>query len=125
MHWQCAQHKISLNTPVIIGILNATPDSFSDGGLYVDADKAIAHCERMIAEGAGIIDVGGESTRPGAKAVSVQEELDRVIPIISALAKKNIAKKNIVVSVDTSQPQVMQVAIEAGASIVNDVRALK
>jgi len=119
MHWQCGHHTIDLTTPVIMGVLNVTPDSFSDGGQYCDVSLAAAHGEQMLREGAAIIDVGGESTRPGAKAVSIQQELDRVIPVVEALAKLNA-----VISIDTSQPEVMQAAILQGAAIVNDVRAL-
>jgi dihydropteroate synthase len=103
-----------------MGILNVTPDSFSDGGQYQHKEQAIAHAVQMIADGASIIDIGGESTRPQAKAVSVEEELQRVIPVVEALAKYDV-----VLSIDTSQPVVIQAAVQAGAHIWNDVRALK
>ena len=103
-----------------MGIVNATPDSFSDGGQYFDANTAISHGETLIAEGAHILDIGGESTRPGAAAVSIDEELRRVIPTISALASAGHC-----VSIDSRHPEVMRAAIDAGAAIVNDVYALR
>lgn len=110
-----------LETPVVMGILNVTPDSFSDGGRFVGRDDAVTRVRHMIAEGAGIIDIGGESTRPGAAAVSVDEELDRVIPVIEAIR----GESGIPLSVDTSKPEVMRAAVAAGADLVNDVRALR
>jgi len=107
-----------LSRGVIMGVLNVTPDSFSDGGLYLEKPDAVAAGREMIAQGAGIIDVGGESTRPGASPVPVDEELRRVIPVIEALAAEGV-----VVSVDTSKPVVARAAFEAGAEIVNDVTA--
>ncbi len=104
-----------------MGIVNVTPDSFSDGGKYSAADAAIAHALQLVEEGADILDIGGESTRPNATPVDLQEELDRVIPVIAVLAKQT----NIPISIDTYKPQVMQAAIAVGASIVNDVRALQ
>jgi len=104
-----------------MGILNVTPDSFSDGGVFFDRAEAVAGAVRMAQEGAAIIDVGGESTRPGARPVSVQEELDRVVPVIEAIAKE-IA---VPVSVDTSKPEVMRAAVAAGAGFINDVLALR
>jgi dihydropteroate synthase len=103
-----------------MGIVNVTPDSFSDGGQFFDAASAIAQAERLIEEGADILDVGGESTRPGAREVSAAEELDRVLPVIEALAGKSTP-----VSVDTMKPEVMRAAIQAGAAMVNDVNALR
>ncbi len=103
-----------------MGVLNITPDSFSDGGQYFDIDKAIESAKRMINQGADIIDVGGESTRPGAKAVSTDDEINRVIPVIKALNHST----DILISIDTSKPEVMKLAVEAGASMVNDVCAL-
>lgn len=108
------------NRPLVMGILNTTPDSFSDGGNYVRKDIALRRIETMRREGADIIDVGGESTRPGAQAVSESEELDRVIPMVEAIVASGTA-----VSVDTSKAVVMQEAIKAGASMTNDVRALQ
>jgi len=106
---------------LVMGILNVTPDSFSDGGRYLRVAKAVDHAMQMIADGADIIDIGGESTRPGARPVSVEEELERVVAVVEALRRKT----SIVVSVDTSKPEVMRAAALAGASIVNDVRALQ
>jgi dihydropteroate synthase len=104
-----------------MGVLNVTPDSFSDGGLYLDPDEAIRQALRMAAEGAGIIDVGGESTRPGAEPVDTFEELERVIPVVEAL----VAAIDLPISVDTSKPGVMEAAVAAGASMINDVMALQ
>lgn len=111
----------SFTEPVVMGILNVTPDSFSDGGLFTGKQAALTRVRQMTADGAGIIDVGGESTRPGAQAVSLEEELARVIPVIEAVR----AESDIPISVDTSKPQVMTAAVEAGASMINDVRALR
>ena len=121
----CGGSTLDLTTPQIMGILNVTPDSFSDGGRYFSGntlclDKALARAEQMLSEGAVIIDVGGESTRPGAEAVSLQEELDRVIPVIEAITN-NLPT---IISVDTSTPEVMLAAANAGAGLINDVRAL-
>ncbi|MDO8595286.1 MAG: dihydropteroate synthase [Sulfuricaulis sp.] len=104
-----------------MGILNVTPDSFSDGGVFLSRENAIAHARRMAEEGADIIDVGGESTRPGALPVSAQEEMDRVMPVIEAL-RENIS---LPISIDTSKPEVMRAAVAAGAGFINDVRALR
>ena len=104
-----------------MGILNVTPDSFSDGGVFLAPESALARARRMLDEGAAIIDVGGESTRPGAPAVSAQEELDRVIPVIEAIARA----LPVPVSVDTSKPEVMRAAVAAGAGLINDVTALR
>ena len=113
--------KIDLSTPQVMGILNVTPDSHSDGGRYILPAAALQHAEQMIKEGATIIDVGGESTRPGAQAVSVQEELDRVIPVIELL-HQNLP---VVLSIDTRHAAVMKAAISAGTSFINDVYALQ
>ena len=110
-----------VSQPIIMGVLNITPDSFSDGGLFLDSKSAIAQAEVMVQEGAGIIDIGGESTRPGAPEVSIEDELNRVIPVIEALSG-NI---DIPISIDTSKPIVMEKAFNAGASIINDVNALR
>lgn len=112
---------LNLNQPAIMGILNVTPDSFSDGGRYNTLSKALEHAETMVREGAVIIDIGGESTRPGAAAVSVEEEIARVVPVVRALS----AELDVMISVDTSQPQVMSEAYRAGAHIWNDIRALR
>ena len=105
----------------VMGILNTTPDSFSDGGLWADPGQALERALTMAEEGADIIDVGGESTRPGARSVSVQQELDRVIPVIEAI----VAGSDVTVSVDTSKPEVMKAAVAAGAGMINDVLALR
>ncbi len=104
-----------------MGILNITPDSFSDGGFFLSKDKAVAHARQMAAAGADILDIGGESTRPGAQAVSVQQELDRVLPVIEAIH----AAVELPVSIDTSKPEVMRAAVAAGAGLINDVRGLR
>src|SRR4051812_41687288 len=103
-----------------MGVLNVTPDSFSDGGRFADAGAALAHARRMVEEGAGIIDVGGESTRPGAAPAQLHEEIERVVPVIEALRRES----PVFISVDTSKPEVMRAAVRAGADIINDVRAL-
>ncbi len=121
MNFQCGKHALVLDRPHIMGIVNVTPDSFSDGGRYARVDLALAHALQLIADGADILDVGGESTRPGAEPVSLEEELNRVIPLISALAKV----VNVPISIDTYKPEVMRQAIAAGAAMVNDVQALR
>lgn len=117
----CGGKTLDLSRPQVMGILNVTPDSFSDGGLFVSVDKAINQARQMLADGAAIIDIGGESTRPGASAVDVQEELDRVIPVIEAIA----TELDVIVSIDTSKADVMKAAVNAGAGMINDVRALR
>ncbi|KJY80084.1 dihydropteroate synthase [Vibrio nigripulchritudo] len=112
---------LSLSTPQVMGILNVTPDSFSDGGKFNRIDHALEQAHSMIQAGASIIDIGGESTRPGAPEVSLQEELNRVIPVITALR----AESDVWISIDTSKAEVMKQAVEAGADIINDVRALQ
>lgn len=116
---RCGGKLLDLSQPHVMGILNVTPDSFSDGGLHNSKQQAIEHALQMIADGATVIDIGGESTRPGAAVVTVEEELTRVIPVVEVLAKENV-----ILSIDTSQPEVMRQAVEAGAHIWNDVRAL-
>lgn len=106
----------------IMGVINVTPDSFSDGGQYLQPQKAINHGLKLIENGADIIDVGGESTRPGADIVNIEEEISRVVPVIEAIRNQN---KEIVLSIDTSKPKVMQAAIDAGANFINDVNALQ
>jgi dihydropteroate synthase len=120
MNFHCGRFDFNLSRPLVMGIVNVTPDSFSDGGLHLQRDAALAHAHQLIAEGADILDIGGESTRPGALPVSVQEELDRVLPIIEALHGAPLA-----ISVDTSKPAVMQAAIAAGAQMINDINALQ
>lgn len=121
MKLACRDHLLDLTAPCVMGVLNVTPDSFSDGGCYLDAAAAIERGVAMAGEGAAIIDVGGESTRPGAADVGVQDELDRVVPVIEALVRR----VRVPVSIDTSKPEVMRAAIAAGAGLVNDVKALR
>jgi dihydropteroate synthase len=116
----CGSFQFDLSRPLVMGIVNATPDSFSDGGQHLSRDAALAHAHQLIAEGADMIDVGGESTRPGAVPVGVQEELDRVLPIIEGLRGAPVP-----VSIDTFKPEVMRAAIAAGAQMVNDINALQ
>jgi dihydropteroate synthase len=114
----CGRFELALERPLVMGVVNVTPDSFSDGGRFFDAKTAVAHARRLAEEGADIIDIGGESTRPGAAPVSVREELDRVLPVL-----ENIP--DLCVSVDTRRPEVMQAVLRAGASMINDVEALE
>lgn len=116
---QCGQHHLDLAQPHVMGILNVTPDSFSDGGKHNSQEQAVAYALQMIADGATVIDIGGESTRPGALLVEVEEEIRRVVPVVEELAQHNV-----IISIDTSQPEVMRKAVQAGAHIWNDVRAL-
>ena len=117
----CAGRIVKLDRPRIMGIVNVTPDSFSDGGEHFDADAAVAHGLQLAGEGADILDVGGESTRPGAAGVSLEEELRRVIPVIERLASAT----SLPISIDTSKPEVMRAAVVAGAGMINDVRGLR
>lgn len=117
----CGGNTLDLSRPRVMGILNITPDSFSDGGDFISPELAISHAEQMLQDGADIIDIGGESTRPGAKVVSEQEELDRVIPVIEAIKQR----WSVIVSIDTSKPVVMREAVVAGAGMINDVMALQ
>ena len=120
MRWIAREHQFNFPRPTIVmGIVNTTPDSFTDGGRFLDADAAGAHALRLASEGAEILDIGGESTRPGSAEVSEQEELDRVIPVIERLAKR----PELVLSIDTQKPSVAREALAAGASIVNDIAA--
>ncbi|CAM3761863.1 dihydropteroate synthase [Parendozoicomonas haliclonae] len=116
----CAGRELDLSVPQIMGILNVTPDSFSDGGRYNTLERALIHAREMIAAGARIVDIGGESTRPNAHKVTTQEEIDRVVPVIEALRRES----DVIISIDTSSPDVMREAVAAGAGIINDVRAL-
>ena len=118
---QFGKYFIDLSQPQVMGILNVTPDSFSDGGKHTNVSQALDHALRMIEEGATFIDIGGESTRPGAPDVALQEELDRTIPVIEAVAKNTPC----VISIDTSKADVMREAVKAGAGLINDVRALQ
>jgi len=117
----CGGRYLDLRRPRVMGILNVTPDSFSDAGRFFDTSLALDHARAMVAAGADLIDVGGESTRPGAAAVDLDDELSRVIPVIEALA----AELSVPVSVDTSKPEVMRAGVAAGAGLINDVRALR
>ena len=120
MHLVCGTHTFTLTRPLVMGIVNVTPDSISDGGLFLGAQEAIAQGEKLIAEGADILDIGGESTRPGAAPASLQEELDRIMPVLVALLKTNVA-----ISIDTQKTAVMIEAIRVGAAMINDVNALQ
>ena len=117
----CGDRTLDLIRPCVMGVINVTPDSFSDGGRFQDIGQALAHAHRMIDEGASIIDIGGESTRPGSNPVDVDEEMRRVLPLVRALAHK----VGVPISVDTTKPQVMHAAIDAGAGMINDVLALR
>ncbi len=117
----CGKFQLDLTRPNVMGIVNVTPDSFSDGGKYTSVDLAVEHALQLIAEGADILDIGGESTRPGAEPVPLQEELRRVIPVIEALSKVT----TVPLSIDTYKPEVMRASIEAGVDIVNDICALR
>jgi len=117
--WQCGKHLLSLESPLIVGILNVTPDSFSDGGKYSTTESAVGKALEMESEGATIIDVGGESTRPGAERVDVDAQILRVVPVIKRLRKES----DVLISIDTTRSQVAAAAIDAGATIINDVSA--
>jgi dihydropteroate synthase len=121
MRLDCAGKVLDLSRPAVMGVLNVTPDSFSDGGRYLHLTDALRRAEAMVEEGAALIDVGGESTRPGAAPVSVQEELDRVLPVVERLARE----LPVPISVDTSRPEIIREAARAGAGLINDVRALR
>jgi dihydropteroate synthase len=120
VHWQTTRHRIDLSRPRVMGIVNVTPDSFSDGGRLLDTAAAIAHCEALAREGADILDIGGESTRPGALPPSAEEEAARVLPVLRAALTLGVP-----VSVDTSHAALMREALDLGADIVNDVRSLQ
>jgi dihydropteroate synthase len=120
-YWQTSERKISLDKTLVMAILNATPDSFSDGGKFNSVDSALKQAEKFIAEGADILDIGGESTRPNSQRVSVEEEKKRVLPIIEAIAKRF----DIPISIDTSKAEVAESAVNAGAEIINDISGLK
>ncbi len=120
MHWHTTRFRIALTRPLVMGIVNVTPDSFSDGGQFAQTCVAMRHCDQLLADGADLIDVGGESTRPGALPPSLQEELQRVVPVL-----EHAMTLGVPVSVDTSRPEVMQAALALGVDIINDVRALR
>jgi dihydropteroate synthase len=116
---RCGKFSLDLSRPLVMGVVNVTPDSFSDGGLFLDTQRAVAHARRLIGEGADLLDIGGESTRPGAAPVTLEEERRRVLPVLEALVESGVP-----VSVDTRKPQLMRDAVAAGAAMVNDVAAL-
>lgn len=120
MHWQAGRFRLDLSAPRVMGIVNVTPDSFSDGGLHVGLKAALAHCETMLKDGAHLLDIGGESTRPGAPAVSLEDELSRVVPVV-----REAVRLGVPVSVDTFKPAVMQAVLDLGADIINDIWALR
>ena len=120
MHWQTTRFRIDLGRPQVMGIVNLTPDSFSDGSSHADARAALAHCEALLREGADLLDLGAESSRPGARPVPLQDELDRLLPVLEGALGHGCP-----VSVDTTKPEVMRRALGMGADIVNDIRALR
>ena len=120
MFWQTTRFHIDLSQPQVMGIVNVTPDSFSDGGQHANTRAAVAHCEQLLKDGANILDIGGESTRPGAPAVSSEDELARVLPVV-----REAVRLNVPISVDTYKADVMQAVLDAGADIINDVWALR
>ena len=120
MFWHTARFRIDLSRPQVMGIVNVTPDSFSDGGQHATTAAALAHCEQLLKEGADILDIGGESTRPGSAPVTLEDELARVLPVVRAAVRLGVP-----VSVDTSKPQVMQAVLDLGADIINDIWALR
>ena len=119
--WKTSRREISLDVPLVMGILNVTPDSFSDGGRYADINAALKRADEMIAEGADVIDIGGESTRPGSKRVSADDEISRVVPVIEAISKR----LDVPVSIDTSKSAVANAAVDAGAENINDISGLR
>jgi dihydropteroate synthase len=118
--WQCGRYEFSLERPILMGIVNVTPDSFSDGGRHDHTDAAIAHARKLVAEGANILDIGGESTRPGAAPVALEAELARVMPVLEAVRDSGVA-----VSIDTCKAEVMRAVLAAGADIINDVTGMR
>jgi dihydropteroate synthase len=120
MKWQTSKFLLDLTTPRVMGIVNVTPDSFSDGGCHADVNSALRHCEKLVRDGADILDIGAESTRPGAAAVTVDEELARLLPVLYEAVRLGVP-----VSVDTYKPGVMQAALDLGVDIINDVWALR
>lgn len=120
MFWKTTRFEIDLVTPKVMGIVNVTPDSFSDGSQHANLTSALKHCELLLKQGADILDIGGESTRPGAQEVSLEEELQRILPVV-----KEAVRLNAPISVDTYKPQVMQAVLDTGADIINDIWALR
>ncbi|HEX4599611.1 MAG TPA: dihydropteroate synthase [Burkholderiaceae bacterium] len=119
MVWHCGRFRLSLERPLVMGVINVTPDSFSDGGRFLAPAAALEHARQLVADGADILDIGGESTRPGAALVSPADQIERVLPVVRALSDVAIP-----LSVDTSEPEVMRAALSEGVAIINDVRAL-
>jgi dihydropteroate synthase len=120
VHWQTSRYSIDLSRPKVMGIVNVTPDSFSDGGRYASTRAALAHCEKLLVEGAHILDIGGESSRPGTPPVPLEEELARVLPVL-----RDAVTLGVPISVDTYKPEVMQQVLDLGADIINDIWALR
>ena len=120
MHWQTARYQIDLNCPRVMGIVNVTPDSFSDGGQHASARTALAHCIRLVDEGAQILDVGGESSRPGAQSVSIDAEWSRIAPVLAVAIDLGVP-----ISVDTCKPEIMRRALDAGVDIINDIHGFQ
>jgi dihydropteroate synthase len=120
----CGGTRVALDRPRVMGVVNVTPDSFSDGGRYFDVSTALSHARQLLDDGADILDIGGESTRPGATIVTTQQELDRVIPLLDAL-REECRQRGVPLSADTRNPDVMRAAIAAGAGMINDVNALR
>jgi len=120
MHWQTTRHRIDLSQPRVMGIVNVTPDSFSDGGRHANTAAALAHCEQLLKDGADILDIGGESTRPGTPPVPLEVELARVLPVL-----REAVRLGVPISVDTYKPEVMREALDQGADIINDIWALR
>ena len=120
MHWQTSRYLIDLTRPRVMGIVNVTPDSFSDGGRYASTRAAVAHCEKLLVDGADILDVGGESSRPGTPPVPMDEELARILPVL-----REAVKLSVPVSVDTYKSEVMRQALDLGADIINDIWAMQ
>lgn len=121
MFLHCGNFRLALDRPLIMGVINVTPDSFSDGGLYLDTAAAVAHARQLINEGADLLDIGGESTRPGAEPVAAQEEIERVVPVIEQIRRRS----DIPISIDTSKAAVCAATLDAGADVINDVTALR
>jgi dihydropteroate synthase len=116
----CGRFRLTLNRPLVMGVVNVTPDSFSDGGLFLDAGRALAHAQRLIDEGADLLDIGGESSRPGAQGISADEELRRILPVL-----RDLRGISVPVAVDTVKPEVMRAALAEGAAMINDINALR
>ncbi len=120
MYWKTTRFDVDLSEPQVMGIVNLTPDSFSDGGRFDDTQRALRHCEQLLSDGAHMLDIGGESTRPGSAGVSVEEELRRVLPVVSEAVRFNVPS-----SVDTSKPEEMAAVLDLGADLINDIWALR